>query len=51
MHENYWGRSDIVGRFRLFENNSQGGVSEEDNLRNYLASYSGEALTKPELCA
>jgi len=51
MAETYRGKSDVVGRFRLFENDSRSDESEEDNLRNYLASYSAEALTKPELQA
>lgn len=47
--DTYTGRADIVGHFRLFENDNR--TSEEDKLRNYLASYSKEAMTKPELCA
>lgn len=48
-HEVYTGRNDIVGRFRLFDEVEV--TSEHENYKNYLAAYSSEALTKPELAA
>ena len=40
---------DLVGRFRLFENDGSNAKSTEDDIVGYLASYSSEALTEPEL--
>jgi len=40
-------RHDLVGRFRLFEDVEV--TSQEEQVRNYLATYSKDALTKPEL--
>ena len=46
-HDTYKGETDLVGRFRLFENNEH--VSNEDKILNYLSMYSKDPLTKPEL--
>lgn len=40
---------DLVSRFRLFENDESRGGSQEDKLLDYLATYSTEALSEPEL--
>ncbi len=39
----------MVGRFRLFEKDETKSNSAEDQLVDYLAAYSSEALTEPEL--
>lgn len=46
-HDTYKGETDLVGRFRLFENNEH--VSNEDKILNYLSMYAKDPLTKPEL--
>lgn len=46
-NETYYGRADLVGRFRAFEN--QKGSSEEDKLLDHLAMYDKDPLSKPEL--
>ena len=46
-NDTYKGETDLVGRFRLYENNEH--VSAEDKMLNYLAMYSDDPLTKPEL--
>jgi hypothetical protein len=48
-HDTYSSSNDLVSRFRLFENDESRGGSEEDKLLDYLASYSTEALSEPEL--
>lgn len=46
-HDTYKGENDLVGRFRLFENNEI--VSKEDSTLNYLSMYAKDPLTKPQL--
>jgi hypothetical protein len=41
------GRSDMVQRFRLFD--EQTNQSLEEKTANYLAQYSSDPLSKPEL--
>ena len=48
-HDTYTSSMDLVSRFRLFENDSSRGGSKEDKLLDYLATYSTEALSEPEL--
>ena len=48
-HDTYTGQMDLVSRFRLFENDESRGGSQEDKLLDYLATYSTEALSEPEL--
>jgi hypothetical protein len=49
-HDTYTSSTDLVGRFRLFENdNSRAGT--EDSFAAYLSTYSAEALTEPEIIA
>lgn len=48
-HDTYTSQMDLVSRFRLFENDESHGGSKEDQLLDYLASYSSEALSEPEL--
>jgi hypothetical protein len=49
-HDTYRSSTDLVGRFRLFENDSTIN-SKEQSLAKYLATYSTEALTEPEILA
>lgn len=44
-HENYYGRNDLVGRFRAFE--EQKGTSAEDELLDHLSMYDKDPLSKP----
>ena len=46
-HETYWGRHDLVGRFRMFE--TQKNESAEEKLLDHLAMYDKDPLSKPEL--
>jgi len=46
-HDTYVSRADMVQRFRLFDENTQ--ESLEDKTANYLAQYSSDPLSKPEL--
>ena len=48
-HDTYTSTMDLVSRFRLFENDESRGGSKEDKLLDYLATYSSEALSEPEL--
>lgn len=41
-------KTDLVGKFRAFENHDNG-PSAEDNIANYLAQYSSDPLSEPEL--
>lgn len=50
-HNTYTSCDDLVGRFRLFENESRGMTGQERELTNYLSTYSTEALTEPEIIA
>ena len=50
-HESYKEESDVVSRFRLFENNAYAESSVEANIINYLNTYGVEAQTKPEVIA
>ena len=43
----YKGENDLVGRFRLHENQEY--VSSEDDILNYLSMYAKDPLTKPQL--
>jgi len=46
-HNTYTGADDVVGRFRLFENNP---INSEDGKMNaYISTYSDEAMTEPEI--
>jgi hypothetical protein len=45
--DSYVGRADTVQRFRLFEGNVP--QAQEDITANYLAQYSSDPLSKPEL--
>jgi len=45
--DTYKGENDLVGRFRLHENNEL--VSKEDDTLNYLSMYAKDPLTKPQL--
>ena len=47
-NETYYGRHDLVGRFRIFEN-EKGADSAEDQLLDHLAMYDKDPLSKPEL--
>jgi len=46
-NETYYGRHDLVGRFRAFE--EQKGSSAEDELLDHLSMYDKDPLSKPEL--
>ena len=46
-NDTFKGETDLVSRFRLFEDNEH--VSNEDKVLNYLSMYSKDPLTKPEL--
>lgn len=46
-HETFYGRHDLVGRFRAFEN--QKSNSAEDQLLDHLSMYDKDPLSKPEL--
>ena len=45
--DTYKGQHDLVGRFRLFENESSN--SAEDKLLDHLAMYDKDPLSKPEI--
>ena len=45
--DTYKGENDLVGRFRLHENNEL--YSKEDDTLNYLSMYAKDPLTKPQL--
>ena len=47
--EAYKGQGDLVGRFRLFENDSGATDSAEDQLLDHLAMYDKDPMSKPEL--
>lgn len=47
----YTSSDDLVGRFRLFDNDPTSNRGNEDQLINYLKTYSTEALTEPEIIA
>jgi len=44
-------QADLVSRFRLFDESEQEGskYSQEDKYADYLATYSSDPLSKPEL--
>lgn len=46
-NETYYGRHDLVGRFRAFE--EEKGSSAEDKLLDHLSMYDKDPLSKPEL--
>ena len=46
--ESYKGKHDLVGRFRIFEGETQTS-SAEDQLLDHLAMYDKDPLSKPEL--
>lgn len=47
-NESYYGRHDLVGRFRAFENVKEGN-SAENELLDHLSMYDKDPLSKPEL--
>lgn len=48
-HDVYTSDEDLVGRFRLFQTSAT--CDNEQELTSYLAAYSTEALTEPEIIA
>lgn len=45
----YTSETDLVGRFRVFENHANANQTHENHLAQYLATYSSDALTEPEI--
>lgn len=48
-HDVYTSQEDLVGRFRLFQTSAT--CDNDQKLTSYLAAYSTEALTEPEIIA
>lgn len=48
-HDTYTSSTDLVGRFRLFQNDAAADQSSERELAGFLSTYSTEALTEPEI--
>ena len=46
-HDTYRGYHDLVGKFRIFENNKASAA--EDQLLDHMAMYDKDPLSKPEL--
>jgi len=46
-HDVYTGETDLVGRFRFYDETPI--KSSEDSLNSYVSSYATEALTEPEI--